>query len=106
MATVFCPECERSFEHDDKRTHCVCGTKITKGDVLKANERQVGGQHYKTTTGKEHWDIVAEFGLDYFQGNITKYVMRWRDKGKVEDLKKARHYLDKYIELIEAGGIK
>jgi hypothetical protein len=34
----------------------------------------------------------------------VKYVSRWRDKGGVEDLRKARHYLDKLIEIeIEKG---
>lgn len=65
-----------------------------------ANSVQVGGSHYKKMP-LEHWDLVALAGLDYYQGNITKYVMRWRDKGGIEDLKKARHYLDKYIELEE-----
>lgn len=72
---------------------------------MTANERQVGGDHYKNmnekTGGLQHWDVVHLFDLDYFQGNITKYVMRWRAKGGVEDLKKARHYLDKYIEIHE-----
>ena len=63
-----------------------------------ANSVQIGGAHYKQMP-LEHWDLVALAGLDYYQGNITKYVMRWRDKGGLEDLKKARHYLDKYIEL-------
>ena len=31
--------------------------------------------------------------------NIVKYITRWRDKGGVDDLRKARHYLDKLIEL-------
>lgn len=66
---------------------------------MGANERQVGGQHYKTRI--EHWDFVDANDLDYFQGQITKYVARWRDKGGVEDLRKARHFLDKYIELQE-----
>ena len=65
---------------------------------MKANKTQIGGQHYRKQP-LEHWDIVAMMELDYYQGNITKYVMRWRDKGGIEDLKKARHYLDKYIEL-------
>jgi hypothetical protein len=65
-----------------------------------ANSKQIGGDHYKKMP-MEHWDLVALAGLDYYQGNITKYVMRWRDKGGIEDLKKARHYLDKYIELEE-----
>ena len=66
-----------------------------------ANAHQVGGTHYAAhgTATLQHWDVVDLFGLDYFQGNITKYLFRWRSKGGVEDLKKARHYLDKYIEL-------
>lgn len=64
----------------------------------KANDRQVGGDHYKTD-GPQHWDMVAQFGLDYFQGQITKYLFRWRLKNGIEDLRKAQHYLEKYIEL-------
>lgn len=66
--------------------------------MTEANKRQVGGDHYRKNV-LEHWDIVALTGLDYYQGNITKYVMRWRDKGGIQDLEKARHYLEKYIEL-------
>ena len=65
-----------------------------------ANDRQIGGVHYRNqSSGLQHWDMVAMFNLDYFQGNISKYVFRWRDKGGIQDLEKARHYLDKYIEL-------
>lgn len=71
--------------------------------LSEANDRQVGGDHYKTG-GEEHWDRVNRLQLDYFQGQITKYVERWKKKNGVEDLKKARHFLDKYIELIEAHG--
>jgi hypothetical protein len=69
---------------------------------MSANDTQVGGSHYNQHGALQHWDVVAHFKLDYFQGQITKYVMRWRDKGGVDDLKKARHFLDKYIELEEA----
>ena len=68
---------------------------------MGANERQVGGGHYKIG-GEEHWDRVARLQLDYFQGQITKYVERWRDKNGVEDLEKAQHFLEKYIELARA----
>lgn len=67
-----------------------------------ANERQIGGTHYKVEGAVEHWDIVAQWGLDYFQGQITKYVMRWKKKGGIQDLEKARHFLDKYMELEKA----
>jgi hypothetical protein len=68
---------------------------------LSANNRQIGGIHYKKSI--EHWDFVHAQGLDYFQGQITKYVCRWRIKGGIEDLEKARHFLDKYIELQQAA---
>jgi Protein of unknwon function (DUF3310) len=72
--------------------------------VMDANQRQVGGTHYRDTEvkGLQHWDLVNMFGWDYFQGQITKYLMRWRKKNGLEDLEKARHYLDKYIELERA----
>ena len=69
-----------------------------------ANTVQVGGSHYKSDGFPEHWDIVHHYRLDYFQGQITKYVMRWRKKGGLEDLRKARHFLDKYIELENTTG--
>lgn len=65
---------------------------------MQANERQVGGTHYKIG-GEEHWDRVHRLGLDYFQGQVTKYVERWKLKNGIQDLEKARHFLDKYIEL-------
>ena len=64
---------------------------------MAANDRQVGGSHYAGTF--QHWDIVDEFQLDYFQGQITKYVMRWKKKNGMQDLEKAKHFLEKYIEL-------
>lgn len=66
---------------------------------MSANTKQVGGDHYHRFGNLQHWDVVHHFGLDYFQGQITRYVFRWRHKGGIEDLRKARHYLDKYIEL-------
>jgi len=65
---------------------------------MSANDKQVGGKHYGGGD-LQHWDIVDKFKLDYFQGQITKYIMRWRNKNGLEDLLKARHFLDKYIEL-------
>lgn len=65
-----------------------------------ANEIQIGGDHYKEKT-IQPWDFIAANQLGYFEGNIVKYVSRWQNKGGINDLKKARHYLDKLIELRE-----
>ena len=62
------------------------------------NNIQHGGTHYKDKL-VQPWDYIAANGLGYFEGNVVKYVSRWREKGGVEDLRKPRHYLDKLIEL-------
>lgn len=67
----------------------------------KANQRQVGGAHYKIG-GEEHWDRIWRlFGRGYFIGCITKYLERYQYKNGVEDLEKAQHYLQKLKELEE-----
>ena len=65
---------------------------------MSANEIQVAGSPYKTKA-VQPWDYIAANELGYFEGNIVKYVSRWRDKGGVDDLRKAKHYLEKLIEL-------
>lgn len=66
---------------------------------MSANERQIGGNHYKKG-GEEHWDRQWRlFGRGYFIGCITKYVERYPEKNGVQDLEKARHFIDKLIEL-------
>lgn len=64
---------------------------------MKANTKQVGGNHYNSTI--QHWDYVVANDLDYFQAQITKYVTRWKKKNGLVDLQKAQHFLEKYIEL-------
>jgi hypothetical protein len=71
--------------------------------MSKANEQQYGGSHYKQADGgEEHWDRVHRLGLNYFQACITKYVERCYLKNGIEDLKKARHFIDKLIEIEES----
>ena len=65
---------------------------------ISANDVQINGDHYKTKE-IQPWDYIAANGLCFFTGNCVKYVTRWQSKGGIEDLKKARHYLDKLIEL-------
>lgn len=75
--------------------------------MLKANSVQEGGDHYSIRGGKDyqHWDLVADLEMNYYVANSTKYVMRWRDKNGQQDLKKAKHYVIKMMELEEAGKI-
>ena len=63
------------------------------GDVLS---RQVGGTHYKRA--HQPWEIIEEWGLDYWAGNVVKYILRYKFKNGVEDLEKAKHYLESLIK--------
>lgn len=63
-----------------------------------ANSKQVSGSHYSDKE-IQPWDYIYANNLCYFTGNCVKYVSRWRDKGGIDDLKKAIHYLEKLIEL-------
>ena len=69
----------------------------------KANDRQVGGNHYKG--GIQHWDYIISNEIPYMEAQIIKYVTRWRDKNGIEDLRKAHHFLEKLIE-VEASKFK
>lgn len=62
-----------------------------------ANDVQVAGTHYKDKA-IQPWDYIVANDLGYLEGNIIKYVSRWKDKGGVDDLRKAQHYLTKLIE--------
>lgn len=67
--------------------------------VMPANTTQIGGSHYQGAI--QTWDYIIAQDLGYLEGNIVKYVSRWKKKNGLEDLKKARHYLDKLIEVTE-----
>lgn len=63
-------------------------------------ETQVGGNHYKDLA-IQPLEFIVKNDLDFLQGNVVKYVVRYKVKNGIEDLKKARHYLDLMIELME-----
>lgn len=65
----------------------------------EANNIQHGGDHYKKYGDLQPWDVVAAWNMDYFTGTALKYLARWKDKGGVQDLEKAIHFLQKKIEL-------
>lgn len=61
-------------------------------------DRQEGGDHYRK--GQiQPVEFIHDQGLDFLEGNVVKYVTRHRHKGGLEDLKKARHYLEILISL-------
>jgi hypothetical protein len=63
---------------------------------MNANNRQVGGTHYRTSM--QHWDMAADLKLGYFEGQISKYLTRHRFKKGREDAEKALHFAEKVRE--------
>lgn len=59
---------------------------------------QVAGDHYKKLAIQPVEYIHAN-GIGYFEGNVIKYVSRWRSKNGIKDLEKAKHYIELLIEL-------
>jgi len=65
---------------------------------MSALDSQVGGGHYKDLRIQPIEYIHAN-GIPFAEGCVIKYVTRWRGKNGVDDLRKARHFLDLLIEL-------
>lgn len=65
---------------------------------MTANEEQVGGRHY-ITKPIQPWDYIIANGMGYLEGNIIKYISRYKEKDGLDDLIKASHYLEKLIEV-------
>jgi len=61
-------------------------------------EQQVDGSHYKDMPIQPVEYIHAN-AMGYLEGNVIKYISRWRKKNGMVDLEKARHYIDLLIQL-------
>lgn len=66
---------------------------------MSANDTQVGGSHYAKAI--QPWDYIIANNIGYLEGNIIKYVTRYKDKNGLQDLLKAQHYLKKLIETLD-----
>lgn len=64
-------------------------------------EKQVAGDHYKKLKIQPVEYIQAN-QIGYMEGNVIKYVTRWKDKNGIADLEKAKHYLEMLIQFNES----
>lgn len=65
---------------------------------MNAMDKQEGGNHYKDMT-IQSVEFIHRNGIGFIEGCAIKYLCRWRKKNGIEDLKKARHYIDMLIEM-------
>ena len=66
-------------------------------EYMKATEDDnLNPMHYKN--GIECFEYISSHNMSYEEGNVIKYITRYKNKNGLEDLKKARWYLDKLIQ--------
>ena len=64
--------------------------------------RQVGGDHYQKYGDYQPVHVIEDFlDNDFKLGSAFKYMCRWQDKGGVQDLQKALHFLALKIDEVE-----
>ena len=73
---------------------CPGGAKAAAPSAFAVQE---GGNHYKQMK-IQPVEFIHANGIGFIEGSVIKYVSRWRAKGGIEDLRKARHFLDMLIE--------
>lgn len=76
--------------------------------MYESNDKMVSHpDHYQSKTGLEVIDVIEAFtygleGIEAFDtGNVIKYILRWKKKNGLQDLKKTMWYLQNLIDHIE-----
>ena len=64
---------------------------------MKSFKKQVGGNHYKKYV-IQPVDFIIKNNIGFVEGNIIKYILRFKEKGGVQDLLKAKHYIELLID--------
>ena len=68
---------------------------------MSAKDKQVGGEHYQLAI--QPIDFIERNQIPFIEGNIIKYVVRHGDKNGIEDLRKAKHYIEMLMEYRYGG---
>jgi hypothetical protein len=66
-------------------------------NIMSAYKKQIGGSHYKDMKIQPS-KFINDNKLLFAEGNAIKYICRHAHKGEVQDLEKAKHYIDMIIE--------
>ena len=64
---------------------------------MKSYKKQVGGSHYKKFQ-IQPIEFIVKNNIGFVEGNVIKYILRFKDKGGVQDLLKAKHYIELLID--------
>lgn len=61
-------------------------------------EKQIGGNHYKDYA-IQPIEFIHANKIPFLEANVIKYIMRHKSKNGLQDLEKAKHYLEILINL-------
>jgi len=65
---------------------------------MSSLNNQISGNHYKNFA-IQPVEFIHKNQIPYIEGNVIKYVVRWKEKGGIADLEKAKHYIEMLIEM-------
>lgn len=80
----------------------MMGSSVFGNNLADVGEVGKPPSHYAGNS-MQPFDVIDTFNLDFYEGSAVKYLLRWRKKGGITDLKKARHYIDELIVRAERG---
>jgi Protein of unknwon function (DUF3310) len=58
--------------------------------------------YYRGASGMQPFDVIDAFRLDFYEGSVLKYLIRWKQKNGLEDLEKCAHYIECIRERAQA----
>ena len=91
---VFNPQTVKEFMDNVENGYLYESEKL---EIIKPN-------YYKGKSGQDVLDVIEDFDLDFYVGNICKYIIRSGKKDKettIQDLLKAKEYIDRKIKSLE-----
>ena len=71
----------------------------TRENVRNTGKDEINHPSHYTQGKIETIDVIEDWALGFHEGNILKYLSRWKQKNGVKDLKKAMWYLQRLIDL-------
>ena len=72
---------------------------------MSALQQQVAGDHYKSLK-IQPIEFIHANSIPFAEGCAIKYLVRWREKGGIKDLEKAKHFIELLIELETRPSVK
>lgn len=88
-----------SFENSEFKPEFT--DEINESDSVTGS-KQIGGDHYKSLVIQPA-DYIMKNDIPWAEGCVIKYVTRWRTKGGVQDLEKAKHFIEMLIRFAGMG---